>query len=60
MSAEHSTTPEDAPMNMMELAPKFFESFFEFFRPSHQEGIVPSRIKELARLKIASINECDT
>ena len=38
----------------------FFESFFAFFRPAHQEGIVPSRIKELARLKIASINDCDT
>jgi hypothetical protein len=60
MSAEHSMTSEDKPMNMMELAPEFFESFFAFFRPSHQEGIVPSRIKELARLKVASINECDT
>lgn len=60
MSAEQSTTSSDEPMNMMELAPDFFERFFAFFRPGHQEGIVPSRIKELARLKIASINECDT
>ncbi len=60
MSAEHSMTSKDEPMNMMELAPEFFERFFEFFRPAHQEGITPSRIKELARLKIASINECDT
>jgi len=34
--------------------------FFEFFRPGHQEGVVPSRIKELARLKIAALNGCDT
>ncbi len=60
MSAEHSMTTEDEPMNMMELAPEFFERFFAFFQPGHQDGIVPSRIKELARLKIASINECDT
>jgi hypothetical protein len=46
--------------NMMELAPDFFERYFAFFRPGHQEGVVPSRIKELARLKIAAINECDT
>ena len=59
MSAEPEVET-DAPMNMMELAPDFFESFFGFFRPAHQEGIVPSRIKELARIKIASINECDT
>ena len=43
------------------LAPDdFFERYFSFFRPGHQEGVVPSRIKELARLKLASLNECDT
>jgi hypothetical protein len=60
MSAEPSATSEQDTMNMMELAPEFFERFFAFFRPAHQEGICPSRIKELARLKIAAINECDT
>jgi hypothetical protein len=45
---------------MMDLLPGFFERFFAFFEPAHREGIVPSRIKELARLKIAAINECDT
>ena len=60
MSVEHSMTSEDKPMNMMELAQEFFERFFGFFRPSHQDGIVPYRIKELARPKIASINEGDT
>jgi hypothetical protein len=47
-------------MNIMELAPQLFESFFTFFRPAHTEGIVPARIKELARLKIAAMNACDT
>ena len=47
--------------NPMELAPSdFFERYFAFFRPGHQEGVVPSRIKELARLKIAALNDCDT
>ena len=45
---------------MLALLPDFFDRFFEFFRPGHQEGVVPSRIKELARLKIAALNDCDT
>jgi hypothetical protein len=47
-------------LNLAELIPDHFARYFEFFRPGHQEGIVPARIKELARLKIAALNECDT
>jgi hypothetical protein len=50
----------DSSLNLLELAPELFERFFAFFRPGHTEGVVPARIKELARLKIAAINECDT
>jgi len=46
--------------NPLDLLPDFFERYFAFFRPGHQEGVVPSRIKELARLKIAALNDCDT
>jgi len=60
MSADPKPSPSEEPINMVELLPDLFERFFAFFRPGHQEGVVPSRIKELARLKIASINECDT
>ena len=61
MSAENDSTPEpSSPMNMVGLLPDFFERFFAFFRPGHQEGVVPSRVKELARLKIAALNDCDT
>ena len=42
------------------LIPEHFARFFEFFKPGHTEGVVPSRIKELARLKIAALNQCDT
>ena len=59
-SADQSSPEASAPMNMLELLPEFFDRFFEFFRPGHQEGVVPSRIKELARLKIAALNDCDT
>ena len=61
MSAEGITAAgETAPMNMMELLPDFMERFMAFFRPGHTEGTAPARVKELARLKIASLNECDT
>lgn len=56
-----NATPEDAgAINMMELLPDYFERFFAFFRHGHTEGVVPSRIKELARLKVAALNGCDT
>ena len=47
-------------LNLPELIPDLFARYFAFFRPGHQEGIVPSRIKELARLKVAALNDCDT
>ena len=47
-------------VNPLGLLPEFYERYFAFFRPGHQEGVVPSRIKELARLKIAALNDCDT
>jgi len=54
----HATA--DRPLNLTELIPEHFARWFEFFRPGHQEGVVPSRVKELARLKIAALNGCDT
>ncbi len=48
------------PLNLTELLPDLFERYFAFFRPGHREGVLSSRIKELARLKVAALNECDT
>ena len=47
-------------LDLAALIPDHFERYFAFFRPGHREGIVPSRIKELARLRIAALNQCDT
>ena len=55
-----STARSSAGLNLAELIPDAFERYFAFFRPGHQDGIVPCRIKELARLKIAALNDCDT
>lgn len=55
-----STHQDDPVLDLTGLLPDLFERYFAFFRPAHQEGVVPSRIKELARLKVAALNECDT
>jgi len=63
MSSSQRTTdgpPTDDALDLPRLIPELFERYFAFFRPGHQEGIVPSRIKELARLKVAALNDCDT
>lgn len=60
MSSEKVPESGGAGLNLMELIPDLFDRYFAFFRPGHQEGILPSRIKELARLKVAAINDCDT
>ena len=60
MSTAAPTVPEAPGANPAELVPELFERFFAFFRPTHEGGVVPSRIKELARLKIAQLNDCNT
>jgi len=47
-------------LNLAALIPEHFARFFTFFKPGHTEGVVPCRVKELARLKIAALNGCDT
>ncbi len=60
MSRDLTNAGPDEPLDLMRLVPDLLARYLEFFRPGHQEGIVPSRIKELARLKIAALNQCDT
>lgn len=38
----------------------FFDRYFKFYYPSHNEGIVEPELKELVRLKIARLNDCFT
>ncbi len=60
VTTEAAATMTEEGVNPLGLLPEFYERYFAFFRPGHQEGVVPSRVKELARLKIASLNDCDT
>lgn len=52
--------PHSRPLNLTELIPDHFARYFAFFRPGHTEGVAPARVKELARLKVAALNGCDT
>ena len=38
--------------------PDFFARFLEFYGPMVNRGRVPVRVKELARLRVANLNEC--
>ncbi len=40
--------------------PELMKSYFEFYYPAHEQGTLETRVKELARLRIASLNECQT
>lgn len=40
--------------------PELFSHYFDFYYPAHEHGLVPTRIKELARLRIARLNACPT
>ena len=38
--------------------PQLFERYFSFFYPAHEEGVLDTRIKEIARIQIARLNNC--
>ena len=40
--------------------PEMFESYFKFYYPTHDGGVVSPALKELVRLKIAQLNNCFT
>jgi hypothetical protein len=60
MSEPKTVEPRKDALNLTALIPEHFARFFEFFRPGHNEGVVPARVKEIARLKVAALNGCDT
>jgi alkylhydroperoxidase family enzyme len=40
--------------------PRLLEKYLEFYYPYHAEGVLPLRLKELVRLRIATLNGCQT
>jgi hypothetical protein len=56
-----SAADRDPAMNsVLAHHPDFFARYFDFYYPAHERGVVPTRIKELARLRIARLNACPT
>lgn len=39
-------------------APELFLRFVGFYRPAKYEGVLPFALKELVRLRVATLNEC--
>ena len=60
LAADEKAGRDPALSGVMAHHPQFFEDYFTFYYPSHENGIVESRVKELARLKIARLNGCQT
>ena len=42
------------------LAPDLFRQYFRFYYSAHEQGLVDTRTKEVARLRIARLNDCPT
>ena len=40
--------------------PEMIDAYFKFYYPLHNNGIVDPSLKELVRLRIASLNQCLT
>jgi alkylhydroperoxidase family enzyme len=38
--------------------PEMYEAYYRFLYPLHTAGVVAPALKELARLKIAELNQC--
>ena len=49
-----------APAQVLGHRPDLFESYFAFYVPLRDKGIVERRLKELVRLRIAQLNDCAT
>jgi len=60
VAADEKAGRDPALNGVMAHHPKFFEDYFSFYYPNHEQGLVESRVKELARLKIARLNGCQT
>ena len=49
VTADEQAGRDPALNGVMAHHPQFFEDYFRFYYPAHEEGIVDTRVKELAR-----------
>lgn len=60
VEADEEAGRDPALNGVMAHHPEFFEKYFAFYYPAHEQGVLDARIKEIARLKIARLNDCQT
>jgi alkylhydroperoxidase family enzyme len=60
VEADEAAGRDSALNGVMAHHPQFIQEYFAFRDPYLKNGVVDSRIKELARLKIARLNGCQT
>ena len=55
-----ATGADSTVLRVLGHRPDMIESYFKFYYPLHNGGIVDPALKELVRLRIASLNQCLT
>jgi len=55
-----ATGADSTVLRVLGHRPDMIESYFKFYYPLHNGGIVDPALKELVRLKIAALNQCLT
>ena len=55
-----ATGADSTVLRVLGHRPDMIESYFKFYYPLHNAGIVDPALKEMVRLKIASLNQCLT
>jgi alkylhydroperoxidase family enzyme len=55
-----ATGADSTVLRVLGHRPEMIESYFKFYYPLHNGGIVDPALKEMVRLRIASLNQCLT
>ena len=55
-----ATGADSTVLRVLGHRPDMIESYFKFYYPLHNGGIVDPALKEMVRLRIASLNQCLT
>ena len=60
IQAAEAAGKDASPMRGLAHHQEFFDAYYKFYYPAHNEGCVDPALKELVRLKIARLNDCYT
>jgi alkylhydroperoxidase family enzyme len=55
-----ATGADSTVLRVLAHRPDMIESYFKFYYPLHNGGLVDPALKEMVRLRIASLNQCLT